>query len=154
YAENFDPVMTRAERLDYHDTALCRAPVATYVDRLLAAEALVLIFPVWNYGYPAILKGFFDRVFLPGVSFDLHDGAVRPTLHNIRRLTAVVTYGGNRWRTMVMGDPPRRIVRRSVRGLVHPRARTKYLALYDLNNANDVVRRKFIERVDREITTL
>jgi hypothetical protein len=34
------------------------------------AEALVLAFPVWNFGYPAILKGFFDRIFLPGVAFD------------------------------------------------------------------------------------
>ena len=47
-----------------------------------AAEALVLSFPVWNFGYPAILKGFFDRVFLPGVSFDLlDDGGVVPALH-------------------------------------------------------------------------
>ena len=46
----------------------------TYVERLRGAEALVLVFPVWNYGYPAILKGFFDRVFLPGVSFRLVDG--------------------------------------------------------------------------------
>jgi NAD(P)H dehydrogenase (quinone) len=44
-----------------------------------AAEALVLVYPVWNYGYPAILKGWFDRVFLPGVSFGLVDGKVRPT---------------------------------------------------------------------------
>ena len=58
-------------RRSYHDTATNTGPVQTYVDRLRAADALVLVFPVWNYGYPAILKGFFDRVFLPGVSFDL-----------------------------------------------------------------------------------
>ena len=48
----------------------CRGQLSTrsraYVERLLQAEALVLSFPVWNFGYPAILKGFFDRVFLPG----------------------------------------------------------------------------------------
>ena len=54
--------------------------------RLQAAEALVLCFPVWNFGYPAILKGFFDRVFLPGVSFKMVDGKVRPNLWNIRKL--------------------------------------------------------------------
>jgi putative NADPH-quinone reductase len=37
--------------------------VEAYVTRLLAAEALVFVFPVWCYGVPAILKGFFDRVF-------------------------------------------------------------------------------------------
>ena len=42
-----------------------------YVGRLLAAEALVLCFSVWNFGLPALLKGFFARVLLPSVSFDL-----------------------------------------------------------------------------------
>jgi NAD(P)H dehydrogenase (quinone) len=45
--------------------------VKDYVERLRAAEALVMSYPVWNFGYPAMLKGFFDRVFLPGVSFDI-----------------------------------------------------------------------------------
>ena len=57
YAEGFDPVLSRQERLDYHDVALCRKPVERHVERLLSAEALVLSFPVWNFGYPAILKG-------------------------------------------------------------------------------------------------
>ncbi len=150
YAEGFEPVMSRSERIDYHNTDLCRKPVEGYVDRLLWAQCLVLIFPIWNYGYPAILKGFFDRVFLPGVSFDLVDGQLRPILHSVRKLAAVVTYGGNRWRTVLMGDPPRRIIKRSVRALVHPRAKMKYLALYDLNRADAAVRQRFAERVDRE----
>ena len=53
----------------YNDTSANRQPCASYVDRLLAANALVLMYPVWNEGFPAILKGFLDRVFLPGVSF-------------------------------------------------------------------------------------
>ena len=150
YAEGFEPVMSRAERIDYHNTGLCRKPVEGYVRRVLEAECLVVIFPVWNYGYPAILKGFFDRVFLPGVSFELVEGKLRPTLHGIRKLGAVVTYGGARWRTVVMGDPPRRIVKRSLKAMVHPRAQTKYLALYDLNRADETARRRFTERVDRQ----
>ena len=49
YAENFDPVLSRTERIDYHDVDVCRKPVEEYVDRLLAADALVLNFPVWNF---------------------------------------------------------------------------------------------------------
>ncbi len=75
YAEGFDPVLTREERLGYHDTPANRGPVAPYVERLLGAEALVFVNPVWNFGFPAILKGYLDRVFLPGVSFKLVDGA-------------------------------------------------------------------------------
>src|SRR5450631_2583558 len=69
--EGFDPVMSRQDRLDYHDLQRNRARVGAYVDRLQAAEGLVFVHPVWNYGFPAILKGFVDKVFLPGVSFNL-----------------------------------------------------------------------------------
>ena len=65
--------MSRQDRIDYHDVAVNRRHVAPYVDRLLAAEALVFSFPVWNMGFPAILKGFVDKVFLPGVSFTLDE---------------------------------------------------------------------------------
>ena len=72
YAEDFDPRLSRAERLAYHDRAQRRRHRSRPMSSACStAEALVLCFPVWNYGYPAILKGFFDRVFLPGVSFRL-----------------------------------------------------------------------------------
>src|SRR3954447_17126545 len=129
YAEGFQPVMTADERRFYHDVASNRAPVAEYVERLRRAEALVLVFPVWNFGYPAILKGFFDRVFLPGVSFRLTNGTLFPALHNIRKIAAVTTYGGSRLRTILMGDPPRRHFKRSLRLNVKPGAPAKYLAL-------------------------
>ena len=69
YAEEFDPRLSRAERLAYNEDRSAAETMAPYVRRLQAADALVLCFPVWNYGYPAILKGFFDRVFLPGFAF-------------------------------------------------------------------------------------
>jgi NAD(P)H dehydrogenase (quinone) len=151
YAEAFDPVLSRQERMDYHDLDINRRNVDSYVKRLLAAEALVLVHPVWNFGYPAILKGFFDRVFLPGVSFELKDGIVRPNLHNIRKLGAVVTYGGHRWRALLMGDPPRKILKRVVRAIIHPLARTRYLALYDMNRNDEAVRKAFLEKIAAEM---
>ena len=151
YAEGFNPVLSREERLNYHDEAICREPVKAYVDRLLAAEALVLNFPVWNFGYPAILKGFLDRVFLPGVSFKLEDGKAKPILHNIRKLGAVVTYGGARWRAFLVGDPPRKSVTRAVRAVVHPMAKMRYVALYDMNNNGEEELNRFRERVAGEM---
>ena len=147
YAEDFDPRLTRAERLGYHDPRGPNDAVAGYVERLQRAEALVLSFPVWNYGYPAILKGFFDRVFLPGVSFKLVDGKVRPTLHNIRKMAAVTTYGGSRFRAMLMGDPPRKLVGRVLRATVRPGASVSYLAHYSMNLSTDDSRRKFMAKV-------
>ncbi|GLS28708.1 Putative NADPH-quinone reductase (modulator of drug activity B) [Mesorhizobium albiziae] len=147
YAENFDPRMTRAERLAYHDVPANAAGIHAYVERLRRAEALVLVFPVWNYGYPAILKGFFDRVFLPGVSFKLVDGAVVPSLHGIRKLAAVTSYGGSRFRAMLMGDPPRRLVKRALRATIKPGAPVSYLAHYSMNLSTDRSRQKFMAKV-------
>ncbi|WP_306455338.1 NAD(P)H-dependent oxidoreductase [Jannaschia donghaensis] len=153
YAENFDPVLSDAERRGYHDVPENRSPVESYVERLEAAEALVMVFPVWNFGYPAMLKGFLDRVFLPGVSFRLEDGKVKPNLTQIRRLAAVTTYGGTRLRAMLVGDPPRKCVTRAVWHVCRPR-KTRYLALYDMNRATADDRAGFLSKVGREMKDL
>ncbi|TQV76141.1 NAD(P)H-dependent oxidoreductase [Denitrobaculum tricleocarpae] len=146
YAEGFDPRLTRAERLAYHDLTADRSPVQEYIDRLQAAQALVLVFPVWNFGYPAILKGFFDRVFLPGVAFRMENGKVRPSLGNLKRTAAVVTYGGSRMRAFLLGDAPRKQVTRVLRAqtLGTPQ---DYLALYDLNRASADKRAAFLQHI-------
>ncbi len=153
YAEGFQPVLTAEERRGYHDTAGNTAPVADHVARLRRAQALVVVFPVWNYGYPAILKGFFDRVFLPGVSFAMRDGLVVPALQNLRRIAAVTTYGGTWWRSTLAGDPPRKLVTRQLWGLARPE-RLRYLALYDMNRATAQDRAGFLARVGREMERL
>jgi putative NADPH-quinone reductase len=149
YAEGFNPVLSREERINYHDVAICRKPVESYVDRVLAAEALVLNFPVWNFGYPAILKGFFDRVFLPGVSFELADGKVLNKLKNIRKVAAVVTYGGSRMRAMLAGDPPRKAVKRVLKAQVGFTTPVMYLAHYDMNRATKASCEAFLTRVTK-----
>jgi NAD(P)H dehydrogenase (quinone) len=148
YAEGFDPVLGAAERRGYHDLAGNRKGLEGYVDRLQRAEALVVQFPTWCYGPPAMLKGFLDRLFLPGVAFDLSDPAdVRPLLRGIRRLTGIVTYGRPRLAAWYMGDPPRKLVTRYLRWFVSPSAEVRFHALYRLNTASDAARGAFLERV-------
>jgi putative NADPH-quinone reductase len=151
YAENFDPRLSREERLGYHEVGPNIEPVRAYVERVQAAEALVLSFPVWNFGYPAILKGFFDRVFLPGVSFDLtDDGGIQPKLTNIRKLAAVCTYGGDRLRAILAGDPPRKVVKRVLRATTGF-APVTYLAYYGMNRATEATCGKFLKRVGEKM---
>jgi putative NADPH-quinone reductase len=150
YTESFDPVLTGEDLLLYNDISANRHRVASYVDRLLAANALVLMYPVWNEGFPAIMKGFLDRVFLPGVSFVKdRDGAVRPALRNINKLGAVCTYGAGRLATMIMGDPPRRVVKRLLRAMTGHHVRCDYLALYDMNRTTPGRRASFQDQVVR-----
>jgi len=148
-AEGFDPVMSRQDRIEYHDVGVNRSRVGPYVDRLLAAESLVLSYPVWNMGFPAILKGFVDKVFLPGVSFVLKEnGDFTPRLHNVKRLGAVCTYGGKRVHTFLMGDPCRRFVQRSLRAICAPGAPCDYVAHYDMNHTKPERRAAFLKEVE------
>jgi NAD(P)H dehydrogenase (quinone) len=151
YAEDFDPRMSREERLNYHEVDDNLAPIASYVERVRAADALVLSFPVWNFGYPAILKGFFDRVFVPGVSFRMVSGKVESCLHNIGKVATVTTYGGARWRAFVMGDPPRKLVTRLLRATVKPGAPFSYLAHYDMNRSTRDSRDAFMLKVGQSM---
>ncbi len=153
YAEDFDPRLTREERIGYHEVGPNIEPVRGYVERLLAAEAIVLSFPVWNFGYPAILKGFFDRVFLPGVSFDLTpEGGVKPKLTQLKKVGAVCTYGGSRLRAILAGDPPRKVVKRVLRAqsgrMTTP---VTYLAYYGMNRATEATCGAFLKRVKAEM---
>jgi putative NADPH-quinone reductase len=152
YAEGFDAVLSREERIHYEDVPGNLTPaIKPYVDRLRATEAVVFVHPVWNYGYPAILKGYFDRVFLPGVSFILADGGVKPALTNVRKVAFVTSYGGNRWRTWLMGDPPRRLARRWAWLTFRTRLPPRYLALYDMNNNREPELKAFLDKVKREM---
>ena len=149
-AEGFQPVMTVEERRDYHTIPDNTLPVETYVNRLRAAEALIMIFPIWNFGYPAILKGFLDRVFLPGITFKLKDGEVQPGLTNIKRLAAFTTYGGTRMRALITGDPPRKCVTRAIR-YACGWPKTLYFGLYDMNNNGPEVLNAHLGRVRQKL---
>jgi NAD(P)H dehydrogenase (quinone) len=148
YAENFDPVMSRAERLGYHDIPANIAPVASYVDRLMHTEAIVFCFPAWSFGPPAMLKGWFDRVMLPGVSFHIQpDGSVTGGLPHVKKLAAVVTYGQTWWRATLMGDYPRKIVRLYLRRNIGSRKPALFLAHYAMNESTPETRGRFLARV-------
>lgn len=149
YAESFQPVLTAEARARYFDPERNREGVEDYVERLFAAEALVLCFPVWCFGPPAILKGFMDRVMIPGVSFALgQDGRMHPNLRHLRKLVAVTSYGRPRLDAWWIGDPPRKLVTRYLRWFIAPRATVRYLGLYNLHRDERRLTR-FLRKVEK-----
>jgi NAD(P)H dehydrogenase (quinone) len=150
HAEKFDPVMSRDGLLHYVDTGANTREVEGYVHRLRAAEALVLVFPVWFDGLPAILQGYFQRVFVPGVSVRIDEaGLFHPNLHNIKRMAAVCAYGEGRMGVAAKKDPPRRFVRDNIRALIDPTGPFQYLALYNMDLSASSRRAAFMKRVTR-----
>jgi putative NADPH-quinone reductase len=155
YAEDFDPRLTRQERLDYHDTTRNIAPVRHYAELMRWAEAVIFCFPVWCFGVPAILKGFFDRVLAPGIAFDIDGALVTPKLTQIRRIVAVATYGRDLWRVKIgVGDLPKAQITRYFRWFCARDAKVRYLAHYHMNVSTPDSRAAFQARVARVIAAL
>jgi len=48
------------------------------IEKINKADHIVWIFPMWWYGYPAVMKGFIDRTFLPGITFQPEEGKALP----------------------------------------------------------------------------
>jgi len=148
YAEKFDPVMWEDARRDYHDVSRNQLGLEHHVARLRGANALVVQFPVWSFGMPAMLKGYFDRMMMPGVAFDLSNPAhAKPLLRNLRRIAGITTYGRPRLRAIAVGDPPRKMIKRYLPWFANRDARVDYYALYHMNVASEAKRVAFMEQV-------
>ena len=81
YAENFRTAMTFDERVAYHSPQPILDPIVERHALLVKqAEALVFIYPTWWSIMPAILKGWLERVMVPGVGFVFDEN------HHVRRL--------------------------------------------------------------------
>jgi NAD(P)H dehydrogenase (quinone) len=148
YAEKFDPVMWPDERRDYHDTNKNQSRVADYVRRLHETDALICQFPVWSFGPPAMLKGWFDRLMMPGVAFDLSNPNMAvPLLKHLKRIAAITTYGRPWWNALLVGDPPKRIMTRYLPRFADGKAKVDYYPLYHMNVATKEQREAFITKV-------
>ncbi len=73
YHEGFDPCFSSEDFEHYTGAKPISTAVAREQARLSAADALVLVFPIWWWSMPAILKGWVDRVFSHGYAFTYDD---------------------------------------------------------------------------------
>lgn len=157
YAEDFDPRLTVAERASYMTGGFDASAIAPLAERLKAADGLILVFPQWWFNLPAILKGFIDRVFVPGVAFDhaAHGGRLVPLLTNIRSFWVVTTTGSPWWIVhFYMGNPVRRQLQRGVAAFCSKGLDFRMLSLHDIDRATSEKRGRFLDRVRRAIGTL
>ena len=94
YAEGFDPTLQSAEVP--RDVSLDEV-VQRHCAQLEAADGIVIVHPNWWGQPPAILKGWVDRVFRPGVAyrFDEGDSGEGIPVGLLRAKVAVVFNTGN-----------------------------------------------------------
>ena len=156
YASNFVVAMSPAERAAYHgDEPILDPLVRRHADIVRSADALVFVYPTWWSGLPAMLKGWLDRVMVPGVAFRFDDaGKVRPGLGQVRHIIGISTYGSPRPYVRLVNDNGRRILTRALRLSCGVRARPRWLALYSIDTSTVSDRVEFAARVERELAAL
>lgn len=158
YAEGFDPVLREQEWLDYlHDPAKTKnGAMAEHVARIERAEGLVFVFPTWFFGLPAMLKGWLDRAWLPGVAFDIPEGGgvARSRLRRIRFLGAVTTTGLPWAVLQLLGYPGQRVIKRGIRVGLAPRCKQLWLSLHSIEKSTLEQRKRFLEKVERQFAAV
>jgi NAD(P)H dehydrogenase (quinone) len=152
YAEGFNPVLTAEERSVYNDEAANQAGIEHEIAQLQRADALLLVYPTWWYGMPAMLKGWFDRVWVPGVTFTFSNGAIQPALTNIKRMGVVTTYGSPLWLLWFLGWPDRRVIGGGIRRLCAKGCKLDWLYLTRMDTREAPDRARFLARVKARLS--
>lgn len=148
YAESFRPALSALERGAYHSSPENLRGIEDHVGSLRAAEALVLVYPTWWYGMPAMLKGWFDRVWAPGVAFHMGEGAITPGLTNIRRIGVVTTYGSPAWLLWYLGHPDRKLIGRGIRRLCAKGCKLDWLSLTRMDHRTQPEFDAFLDKTE------
>ena len=157
YAEGFNPVFSAYERLNHVgdvEMKLQNLPdLRVHVQDIQWAEALVLVYPTWWSGQPAILKGWIDRVLMNEVAWVLPEGAARiqPLLTNIRKVVVVTTHGSTKFVNSLEGEVGKRTAFRSIRLMFNRRTRCHWIGLYALDHITHDKRGNLVTKVRRRI---
>ncbi|WP_394935067.1 NAD(P)H-dependent oxidoreductase [uncultured Ilumatobacter sp.] len=157
YALGFRAAMSEAERTSYHEDQPILDPiVAEHADLIKRTTVVVFVYPTWWSGLPAILKGWLERVIVPGVGFrfDERTGKVKPGLGHVRRLVGISTYGSPRSAVRLINDNGRRTIARALRLSCGVRTRTQWLGLYSVDNSTKSERQDFAASVERTMASL
>ena len=154
YQTEFSPSLTVSERQSYYRPPFDSSAVQSQVQRLLSAEALVLVFPTWWFGFPAILKGWFDRVWAPGIAYDHASdlGPIKPRLHNLRRALAITSLGAPWWvDRLLLWQPVKRVLKIALFGTCAPVCQFEMLSLYKAERLSAKEVEVFCSRIESRL---
>lgn len=95
--DNFNPTMTEKELSLFSKGNYADPLVGKYQEVLKETDELILIFPIWWFDMPAILKGFFDKVMLKDFAYIETSTGLKGLLTNIKKTTIITTSNSPKW---------------------------------------------------------
>jgi NAD(P)H dehydrogenase (quinone) len=128
----FDPVLSPSELSSYYsDRPLLADETIAAAEAVGRSNTLVFIYPTVLLTLPPTVKGWLDRVLVPGVAFRMtSSGRIRRGLRHIDRVVGISTYDTTWWLARRRGDSGRRIVARNLRACTRLTTRTRWVAAY------------------------
>ena len=150
YKENFDPVLTLDERQSYYEDTFNQNKVQLDIAQLKEVESLVLIFPTWWFGFPAILKGWFDRVWAPGHAYEHASdfGPIKQGLGNLKEMKVVTTLGSPWWVDFfIMRKPVKKILKIALLWTCAKKCDFKMLSLYKSESLTEAKIENFVNKI-------
>ena len=156
YAEEFRTAMSHDERQAYHSDRPLLDPVAErHAGLVKQTEAFVFVYPTWWSTMPAIMKGWLERVMVPGVGFVFDDHHhVRRGLTQVRRIVGISTYEPRWLSVKATHNNGRRTLLRTLRLNTAIFTRRSWLGLYEIERCTQEQRAAFLRRVDHRMRSL
>ncbi|OBW98821.1 NAD(P)H-dependent oxidoreductase [Gallibacterium genomosp. 1] len=93
YQLKFNPILTWNE-FEQINKGNIPVDIKSEQQFIKEAELITLIYPLWWMGFPAILKGYLDRVFSHGFAYKTDDNGSEGLL-NDKKMLQFVTFGNN-----------------------------------------------------------
>jgi putative NADPH-quinone reductase len=156
----FSPILSENERQNFYKKSAeatgsnleVSKEVQEAIEDLKWCNSILFVYPTWWSTFPAILKGYFDRVLLPGIAFkgstcastsaDGKSGLgptnicdVVPLLTHITKVGAVATYDSTFTSTFLKGDDGRRFISNTLRQFFAPNCQMQWQGIYSVHNA-------------------
>lgn len=147
---DFHPAMTTDERRAYEtDAPITSERIERSAEAVRAAQSLIFIHPTPSNGLSAPIKGWIDRVLVPGVAFVLDErtGRVKPALGHISHLGLISVDDRTRLQRFLEHDNARRVIFRALRLVCGVRTRTHAIALRSADLSNPALLNQRLARV-------
>jgi putative NADPH-quinone reductase len=140
----FDPVL----HTGYSRRQTLEPDLLTAQNKISAADHLVLVYPIWWGTLPALMKGFFDRILLPGFAWEKQPGRPFPKpLLKGKTAELIVTMDGPAWYHRLARDG-HKIMTRGI--LAYCGIKTVRITEFTwVKNSGAEKRNKWLKRVDR-----
>lgn len=93
YTLDFNPILSWSE-LQAAQQKITPSEVKYEQQLIREAELITLIYPLWWMGFPAILKGYLDRILSHGFAYKTENGVSVGLLHG-KKMQQFITIGSN-----------------------------------------------------------